>query len=87
MANFGFGCRFYELEYVEARIFFIFLEFIINLRAPLQNILEKHLFNVILTCFKKLLDYHLFDNIFNCTSFAPSSKICRLFMDFFFWAK
>jgi hypothetical protein len=35
MANFGFGCRFYELEYVEAGIFFIFLEFVINLRAPL----------------------------------------------------
>ena len=86
MANFDFGCSFHELEYFEAGIFLIFLEFIINLRAPLQKKLEKHRFYKILSCFKKLVDHHMLDNIFICTLFAPSSKICRLFLDFF-WAK
>ena len=43
MATYGFGRRFHDLEYLEVGIYFIGLEFIINLRAPLQNLVGKHL--------------------------------------------
>ena len=52
MAKSGFGRRFHDLKYFEVGFFFIFLEFIINLRAPLQKFVEKHQFNVILSYFK-----------------------------------
>ena len=53
MANSCFGCRFHDLEYFEVGIIFIFLEFIINLRAPLQKFVEKHQFHVMLSCLEK----------------------------------
>ena len=79
MAKYGFGRRFHDLKYFEVGFFFIFLEFIINLRATLQNFVEKYQFNVILSCFKQILDNYMF-NISTCTLLAPSSKICRLFL-------
>ena len=56
MPKFGFGCRFYHLKYFEVGIFFIFLEFIINLRATMQKFVENHQFNIILSYFKQFLD-------------------------------
>ena len=43
---------------------------------------RKHQFNVILLCFKQILDNYMF-NISTCALLAPSSKICRLFLEFF----
>ena len=66
-------------------LFFIVLEYILNLRASLHFYLfifvEIHQFNVILSCFKQNLDNYVF-NVATCTLLAPSSKICRFF--FFF---
>ena len=64
MVEFSFGRRFHDLNYFEVGIFFIFLEFIIYLRASSQNFVENHQFNVILSYFKQNLDnslvqYHL----------------------------
>ena len=42
MAKYGFGRRFHELKYFKVTFnFFIFLEFIINLRASLQKFVEN----------------------------------------------
>ena len=81
MVDSRFGRRLHDLEYFEARFFFIFLEFIINLRASIQKIVEKHQYSVILSCLKQILDNYVF-NISTCTQFATSSKICRLFLNF-----
>ena len=43
MANFGLGHRFHDLQYFEVGIWVIFLEAIINLKAPLQKIIEKNI--------------------------------------------
>ena len=52
--------------------FFIFLEFIIYLRASPQNFVKNHQFNVILSYFKQILDSHLFNITYlhaTCTVF------------------
>jgi hypothetical protein len=38
MTIFGFGYGFHDLKYLKLEIFFIFLEFIINMRARLTKI-------------------------------------------------
>ena len=82
MANYGFGCKFHDLKYLDFRFFFfIFLEFIINMRATLQ-FCRKHKFNVILSCFKKNLDNYMF-NLSTCTLLALSSRICIFFLNLF----
>ena len=51
---------------------FIFLEFIISLRASSQNFVENHQFRLILSYFKQILDNHLFDITYlptTCTVF------------------
>ena len=53
---------------------FIFIEFIIYLRAPSQNFVENHQFHVILPYFKQICDNHLFNitnlhTICTCTVF------------------
>ena len=40
--EYGFGCRFHDLNYSEVGIRFMFLEFIIYLRASSQNFVENH---------------------------------------------
>ena len=45
MANSSFERKLHDLKYFEVGFFFfIFLEFIVNLRAQLQKVLEKHQF-------------------------------------------
>ena len=56
MAKFGFRCRFHDLKYFEVGFFFIFVEFITNLRAPLQILNRKNKCDVILSYFKQGLD-------------------------------
>ena len=41
MAKFGFAHRFRDLKCFEVDFFFIFLEFIISLRAPLRKFVEN----------------------------------------------
>ena len=62
----------------------IFLEFIITLRETLQKFVEKHQFNVIFyhVLIKQMLDNYM-SNIYTCTLLALSSKICTLFLSFF----
>jgi hypothetical protein len=78
MASYGFKCRFHDLEYLEVGflffiIFSIFLELIINLRAPLQKFIENINSNVNLPCFKKILDNYVL-NISTCTLLARLLK-------------
>ena len=40
--EYGFGSRFHDLNYSEVGIRFMFLEFIIYLRASSQNFVENH---------------------------------------------
>ena len=40
MAKYGFGCSFHDLKYFEVGILFIFLEFVINLRAPIPKFVD-----------------------------------------------
>ena len=54
MIEYGFGCRFHDLNYSEVGIRFMFLEFIIYLRASSQNFVENHQFTVILSYFKQI---------------------------------
>ena len=55
MANSSFVRRFHDLKYLEVGIFsFILLEFIINLRTPLQNFANKNHLNVLLSCFEQI---------------------------------
>ena len=79
MVNFGFRRRFHDLKFYEVGFFFFFfffffiiLEFVINLRASLQSFVGKHQFNVILSCFKQLLENYVV-NISTCTLLALSS--------------
>ena len=58
MAKFGFGRRFYDLKCFEVGNFFIFLGFIINLRAPLRKNVDKK-FNIILSYLKYILDKYV----------------------------
>ena len=46
MANFGFGRRMHDLKYFEVGFFSIFLDFVINLRAPLYICLEEKNINL-----------------------------------------
>lgn len=41
--------------------FFLFLEFSMKLRASLQELIRKHPFNVILSCFKQMLYNYVFN--------------------------
>ena len=61
MVESDFGCRFHDPNYFEVINFFLFLEFIIYLRASPHNFVKNHQFNVILTYFKQILDSHLFN--------------------------
>ena len=54
MAKFGFGRKFHDLKYLEFGIFFLILEFIINLRETIQIFVKKNQFDVILSCFKQI---------------------------------
>ena len=58
-------------------MFFIFLEYVINLRVEVQNLSKNINFNS--SCFKQTLDNYVF-NISTCTLPASSSKICRFFL-------
>ena len=60
-------------------ICFIFLEFVTILRASLQNFVEKHQFDISLSCFKQILDNYVF-NISTCTLLPLSFEICRRFL-------
>jgi hypothetical protein len=72
MVESGFGrLDFMTLIILNLEISFIFLEFVICLRASSQNFMENHQFNVILSYFKPILDNHLF-NITYLHTFAPS---------------
>ena len=69
MANSGFGHRFHDLQYFGVRFFFFrFREFVINLRASIQKLVEKYQFYIILSRFKQNLDNYVF-NISTCTIF------------------
>ena len=59
--------------------FSLILEFIINLRAKLQKIVDKHQFNVIVSYFKQLWTITCSISP-TCTSIALSCKICRLLL-------
>ena len=41
MAKYGFGCRFHAIKFLKLDFVFVLLEFVINLRAPLQNFAEN----------------------------------------------
>ena len=72
MAEFGFGRRSHDLDYYEIGFFFIFLEFVMYLRASSQNLVENHQLNVILLYFEQISDNHLFNNTYldtTCTIF------------------
>jgi hypothetical protein len=51
---------FITLTILKLEFSFIFIEFIVYLRASSQNFVENHHFNVILLYFKQILDNHLF---------------------------
>ena len=51
-----------------------------KLEGTITRISRKHQLNVILSCFKQILDDYLF-NISTCILLAPSSKICKLFLE------
>ena len=53
MAKFIFGHRFHDLNYFEVVVFLVFFEFITNLREHYQKHVNKHQFNVVLSCFKQ----------------------------------
>ena len=46
MVEFFFQCTFHDLNYLEVGFLFIFLDFIIYLRASSHNFVENHQFNV-----------------------------------------
>ena len=50
MTKSSFGHRFHDPKYIE--VGFFFLEFILNLRAPSQKIVERHQFDVISSYFE-----------------------------------
>ena len=54
---------FMTLTILNLEFSFIFLEFIISLRASSQNFVENHQFNIIILYFKQILDNHLFNMI------------------------
>ena len=63
---------FMTLTILNLEFSFIFLEFIISLRASSQNFVENHQFNIILSHFKQILDNHLFNITYlytTCTVF------------------
>ena len=70
MIKFGFGRRFHDINYFEVMIFYIFLEFIISLKASSQNFVENHQFYGILSCFKQILERHLFNITYLHTTYT-----------------
>ena len=62
LIEFGFECRFHDLNYFEVGFFFMFLEFIFYLRASSQKLHKKTqtLCNFILY-FQQILDIHWFN--------------------------
>ena len=63
---------FMTLTILKLKLSFIYLEFIIYLRAPSQNVVGNHQFNVILSYFKLILDSPLFNITYlhtTCTVF------------------
>ena len=75
IAKFGFGRKFHDLKYCKVGFFFIFLEFIIHLREPLQNIIEK---NQVIINLSYFLDYYLF----NITYLHTTCTIPLEYVDF-----
>ena len=60
MSRYGLGRRCHDRKNILKLDFhFKFLEFIINLRSSLQKFVEKHRMNVILPCFKQILDHYM----------------------------
>ena len=53
-----------------------------NLRVPLQNFVKEIQFDTNLSYLKQILGIYMF-NTPTCTLFLQSSKICRLFLEFF----
>jgi hypothetical protein len=69
----------FMVSYILKLEFFILLEFMIDLMAPLHIIKEKDQFVVIVLCFKQILDNYML-NISTCILIAPSPKISRLLL-------
>ena len=61
---------FMTLTLLKLEFSFIFLEFIVYLRASSQNFVENHQFNIILSYFKQILDSHLFNITFLHTTYT-----------------
>ena len=53
-----------------------------KLESTITKAVEKHRFNVNLSCFKQILDNYVL-NICTCTLLAVSFEICRPFLNFF----
>ena len=80
MVEFRFEHIFHDLNYFELEFFFLFLEFIIYLRASSQNFVENHQLNVNLSIFLTILLKKItcsISPIFH--PLAPFSQICKLF--------
>ena len=66
---------FMPLTILKLEFSFIFFEFIIYLMASSQNFMENYQFNIILSCFKQILDNHLFNITYLHTT-------CKIFCSF-----
>ena len=84
MTDSSFGHRFHDLKYFEVGfVFFIILEFFYKLESTItKNSRRKHKFDVILSYFKQVLNNYMI-NVSTCTLLALSSRICRIFLDYF----
>ena len=80
MAKSTFEHRLHELKYFEVGSPPFSSLNPIYYEGNITKFVENHQFNVILSCFKQILNNHVF-NISSYTLFAPSSTTCR----FFFW--
>ena len=69
------------LNILKLDIFFKFLEFVKNLRAPLQKFVEESQLCHIYHISKNILDNYVF-NISTCNLYVLFSKICKFFLDF-----
>ena len=70
--NLVLDVNFTTLNILKLEFYFVFFESIIYLKTSLQNFVEKHQFNVILSYFKQILESYLFNIIYlhtTCTVF------------------
>ena len=82
MSKFGFGHSFHDLEYFEIGFISFHNPWILyKLEDTITKICRKNQFNIILSCFEQILDNYVF-NISTYTLFAPSSKLCKLFLKY-----